>query len=257
MTSNAKLIARWAALPVNRVGSRPVSWAGALAMVEATDRDADIMSIQLDELLAQSRERLGGVDDPFAVDLGMHRWLKRSREETYSDWLQWLLEGRSASDIVQLFGLSSAGPTVAQCHVEREYVIPGGRIDLLVSWEGFSLLVEVKTSGAMASHQWESYLSWLGKRAGRVAAVLLAVDEPDVVPDEWQFCSWSSVVTSLRDWSAGGLASSIQMKDVMTLAFVGAVEQNILGLRSSKHSNVPRIVDHLKAWLGGRNHGQR
>jgi hypothetical protein len=41
------------------------------------------------------------------VDFGVHRWLRASREEAYSDWLEWIVRQlETGPDVFSFFGLT-------------------------------------------------------------------------------------------------------------------------------------------------------
>jgi len=48
-----------------------------------------------EQLFEESGKKLEPFEDPLLVDPGAHRWLSDSHEESYSDWLAWVLEQRS------------------------------------------------------------------------------------------------------------------------------------------------------------------
>ena len=77
--------------------------------------------------------------------------------------------------------------------------------------------------------------------------MLLAVDQPEDLPTDWRFCSWKTVSMGLRTWAAEWLREKRQIKAALTLAFCGAVEQNLLG--SGKGLNAPRTAEYLETWL--------
>ena len=60
--------------------------------------------------LSESRKRLAPLEEPFDIDLGLHRWLEDEREEAYSDWLEWvvrqILEMLGPKQVFELFGLT-------------------------------------------------------------------------------------------------------------------------------------------------------
>lgn len=63
------------------------SWTPVRRMLEAAVADAKKTRASLSELLQRSNQSLQPLGDPLCVNLGLHRWLKQEREESYSDWL--------------------------------------------------------------------------------------------------------------------------------------------------------------------------
>src|ERR1700676_2738518 len=137
--------------------SRPV-WSAVAVLIEAAQPRFVEESSALCDLLERSSDQLG-FTDPLLCDLGLHRWLARDREESYSDWLAWVLEQLGDADAVlrvlgvpnpELQSLCSAGAY----RVGREaFVMEGapdreGRIDLLLHFGEPELAlvgIEVKT----------------------------------------------------------------------------------------------------------------
>ena len=60
--------------------------------------------------LRTSNQVLSPLEDPLWTDCGLHRWLHGSREETYSDWLAWILQGfENAAQVFEVFDLEVGG----------------------------------------------------------------------------------------------------------------------------------------------------
>jgi len=133
--------------------------------------------IHLSALLRQADDRLAPFSDPLRLRFSGHRWLdpEREREESYSDWLAWLLEQmNSAEQVLRIFDLedSEFGTIVRDKKpvVSREESIrttTGGvkRLDIVVRFEDAGvLLVEVKIrdlSDAGGGDNLPIYGSWL------------------------------------------------------------------------------------------------
>src|SRR5437879_2951646 len=66
-------------------------WEAANLIIDAVGPKLAAEAERLKALLIQSRRRLAPFDDPFDLDLGLHRWLDGEREEAYSDWLEWVV----------------------------------------------------------------------------------------------------------------------------------------------------------------------
>src|SRR5438477_11146537 len=85
----------WALLGRLRLETRPKlasDWNAVHALVRVAKPYLISAASRLRDALAASRCRLAPLQDPFDVDLGVHRWLADDREESYSDWLQWVVE---------------------------------------------------------------------------------------------------------------------------------------------------------------------
>ena len=183
--------------------------------------------------------------------MSTHRWLSGCREEVYSDWLAWTIERqRDAAQILPLFGLAGSVGTDETWTVEREMVTAYGRLDLLLrNAKSGMLCVEIKTESIPGEDQLERYESWLAGEH-RLGLVLLAVDpaEDKPMPDMCRFCSWTHVARTLRVWASKWLSQRRMYDAVMTLAFCGAIEQNLLSLGGTG-LNALRTAEYLEGVL--------
>lgn len=80
--------------------------------------------------------------------------------------------------------------------------------------------------------------------------IFLSVDQPDSDLFGFRFLSWADVCVTLRGTAPRLLAPEHILGAALILAFVGAVEQNLLGFVSPETipmplGKVPRMVDHL------------
>ena len=225
-------------------------------MVEAAERDATSAAQKLGGLLEQSSRLLfPGVGDPLSasLEIGSHRWLAGDREEVYSDWLAWIIERQDdPARILPLFGLNGLRGLDKRWTVGREVVTPFGRLDLLLRQEQAGVLcVEVKTESVPGDDQLERYLEWLGGQRSSLGLVLLAKDPPEdeTLRGSGWFCSWRHIAQSLRAWARDWLREGRLYDAVMTLAFCGAIERNLLSLDSGG-LNALRVADYLEEVLG-------
>jgi hypothetical protein len=183
------------------------------------------------------------------VDLGTHRWLADDREEAYSDWLAWVVEQLKAPEpVFRLFGekcpaeWSACSTALA---VSREPVVPSGhaghegRLDLLIDYDGLPLLiVEVKKGGAEQAdtEKQGGYRRSVEKRhPNRELRPVLLVTSAEEASSEGGFVirTWAEVCVELRRMAAGKLKIGVpRISLAMILAFVAAVEQNLLGFSS-------------------------
>jgi hypothetical protein len=221
-------------------------------MINAANQDAIAASQRLSGLFMQTEALYPGVGDPLGtkVDLGSNRWLGRDSENSYSDWLAWILERQDdPSQVLPLFGLANTQNVPGKWTIEREVATAFGRLDLLISNPQLGVLcIEVKTESEPGPGQLERYLNWLaGKQS--LDLVLLAIDQPDDPPGEkYRFRSWKNVALGLRTWSSIWLRELRLYDAVMTLAFCGAIERNLLSLHSGG-MNALRTAEYLEEVL--------
>jgi hypothetical protein len=253
---SAATMATWAKLAdtIARESSIEVPLAPLRRMIEAASRDARAATDRLDGLFASTETLYPGIGDPLStkLDIGSNRWLARDYENSYSDWLAWIIEREDdPSRVLPLFGLANAQNVPGKWIVEREVPTAFGRLDLLISNPQLGLLcVEVKTESEPGPDQLERYANWLaGKQS--LGLILLAIDQPedDSPSEKHRFCPWKHVALSLRTWASAWLREPGRLYDaVMTLTFCGAVERNLLSLGGGG-LNALRTADYLEEVL--------
>jgi len=227
----------------------------------------------LDDLLRQSDERLGAFSDPLRLSFEKHRWLdlRGEREESYSDWLAWLLEELDSTEaLLKIFGLEKTkfGDQVrgARPQLDREKGIRdlGGeikRLDLLIRFGELGiLLVEVKVQAiekAGGSDNLEVYRDWLKREAGLGAtphcAILPVPDSIEPPREGWEVRTWDEVTLQLREQALGlqDSASGDLLLAALMLCFAGAVEKNVLGFTGTGAAlSAPKTALYLKRFLG-------
>lgn len=250
-------------------------WGPVRRVLSAFEQLTHHEAARLDSFLEQCDARFHPLADPLRLTLTDHRWFHpdRVREESYSDWLCWLLAHLdSPEQIVRVFSLegTSFGASVRTgglVSVTREECIkvPNGgkkRLDLVVRFDGGSiLLVEIKIQSldqAGGRDNLPLYLNWLEEqhpdRHSR-GAILLLQNQDESVPVNWTTRLWGDVALALRrlacelrNTKPAGL-----MRSAMMLAFSGAVEQNLLGLSGSiSGASVPQTTFYLERFLKER-----
>ena len=226
---------------------------------------------RLRDLLDESRKRLAPLEDPFDVDLGLHRWLGAEREEAYSDWLEWVVRHMPGpKQVFALFGLAPP-ETVLQCkewEVQREWCVPHGhpdhegRLDLVIRFSDRAIIVvEVKKGDAGDADTTKQcgYGLWIDEQSyPSKDRVLLAASADEAVYDGFPFCSWANVCIEMRRCAVEFCKEGRVMVAAMVLAFVAAVEQNLLGFSPKLVQDVCKghsalfnvtVVDHLEEFV--------
>jgi hypothetical protein len=216
---------------------------------------------QMRELLDRSGARLAPVLDPLRTDFALHRWLKGEREEAYSDWLAWTLQQvGSVADILDVLDVANANvPTSAlglTPKITREKWVtlegrpPARRLDLLVHYDATVLaVIEVKVvRPEEADLDKDKYYSqWVRSQNPDAATILLALGGAKEVYDDFVLLTWERLCLNLRRLlpklrEQRGVATA-----ALTAAFIGAVEQNLLGF--SDWPPDPAVFEHIKASL--------
>jgi hypothetical protein len=212
----------------------------------------------LQDALARSDAELSPLAEPLKLNLGEHRWLSADREESYSDWLAWILQGISDStEILLLFALSDEangellGPVGK---IRREVSSEHGRTDIEVPIGKRGLLlieVKVRTTGSSLPSQLDRYAKKVAcKNVDRSLLVLLGTEVPDASLDlfGFAFANWEALCRRLRQY-ANRIKKSDLLRAAAILIFCGAVEQNLLGFSCSpKHFRVMATVNYLRDW---------
>jgi hypothetical protein len=243
---------RWAALGTSVTIARQrqmTDWRSVARMVEAAKKTLKGEATRLRSLLAESDRQLAPWGEPLTVDLGMHRWLAADREEAYSDWLAWVVEQLKTPDLVfRLFGQpccsewSAHSPPPA---VYREPVVPfghaghEGRLDLLIDYPSLPLLViEVKKGDAERADKkkQEGYRQSLKERhpTRKLCPILLVTSAKEATSDgDFVVRTWAEVCVELRRMAGHELKDRLPgIAVALILAFVAAVEENLLGFSS-------------------------
>lgn len=216
--------------------------------------------------MTQSDRRLA----PLGLDFSGHRWLdlQREREESYSDWLAWLLERMdSAEQVLRVFGLEDtdfgdlARGTKTSVSREEPLSIPESelkRTDIVIRFDDAGiLLIEVKIRPlelAGGAENLEVYLDWLKRSQPdpkRRCAILLVPTSIEPPCEEWKVRSWDTVSLALRRQAAQNISKErAPLLSAITLCFAGAVEQNILGLDGTGAAiSAPQTALYLEQFL--------
>jgi hypothetical protein len=216
-----------------------------LRVARAADRSA---RDGLAKSLAISNRSFDPLADPLAIHFRGHRWLSSEREEAYSDWFGWILEQIDAAGrVLKMLGVRDRN-LLRECASEkpiinREIKIPDGRPDLIVEFgKRLLVIVEIKTKsfdGVAVLDQLKRYTRWIQNRPQRTFCYFAAVEFGEFdCPAGFEPLPWRELTLRMREQAWEWVRASKKqprngsdlIRAAMTLAFCGAVEQNLLGL---------------------------
>ena len=214
--------------------------------------------MHLQEALAGSNAELAPLGEPLRLNLGKHRWLSADREESYSDWLAWILQGMLGSaEILPLFALGDGatgdllGPAGT---VRREVRSQHDRTDIEVQIGKRALLlieVKVQNTGSELPSQLKRYAQKVAdQNVERPLLVLLGTEAPELSLDlfGFTFTGWEALCQRLRQY-ANRVKESELLRAAAILIFCGAVEQNLLGFSGSpRRFRAMATVNYLHDW---------
>jgi hypothetical protein len=231
------------------------SWDAALLLDRSMKALEEYARRHLKEALVDSNLELSPLSDPLELNLGKHRWLSEDREESYSDWLAWILQGMSTAEILLLFHLGHEATVDALGQAEkvlREASGEHGRTDVEV-WFGERglLLIEVKVqpTGSELPAQLKRYEEWAAGRLVRQRLyVFLGTEKPQQNIEPFKPTNWQTLCQRLRRY-ARSMKDSNLLRAAAILIFCGAVEQNLIGLSTRpKHFRAMATIDYLRKW---------
>ena len=236
----------------------PSSWGSADVLVRSANVVNKYAFEHLENAFANSDAELAPLSDPLRLNLGEHRWLSADREESYSDWLAWILQGMSSgTEILQLFTVAeevNGDPIDSVGPIRREVSSDDGRTDIEVPiGERGLLLIEVKVQnpGAGLSSQLKRYRKKVDKlRLDKQLLVLLGTEapEPSLNLFGFVFTSWEALCVRLRQ-HANRVKKADLLRAAAILIFCGAVEQNLLGFSGGgRRIRAMATVNYLQGW---------
>jgi hypothetical protein len=260
---------------------RKATWEGVSRMISAAQVLWRAESDELCSLLMESNRRLAPLADPLLSDFDLHRWLAEEREEIYSDWLEWVLKQLpSLRDVFDVLGIrwpeEIASESVPTFETKREMQVTlphwgsHKKLDLVVRRAGRVLVViEVKKTSAEDAYvaKQEEYAAW-AEREPETSKYLVLLAEEGQRPEYYKFRlrPYRDLCLALRQ----KVPPLIENKHIslataaLVLAYVGAVEQNLLGLSSGAARRAinqecvpttPELIDYLERFLGrGQGH---
>jgi hypothetical protein len=234
------------------------SWDSAHLLVRGAKILDQYAQRQLQNAIAGSDAELSPLAEPLKLNLGEHRWLSADREESYSDWLAWILQGMSGgAEILPLFALAdqAKGELLGQIgKVRREVCSEHGRTDIEVPIGKRGLLlieVKVQNTGGELSSQLKRYAQKVADEdVGRPLLVLLGTEAPelDLPLFGFTFTDWRALCPRLRQY-ANRLKGTDLLRAAAILIFCGAVEQNLLGFSVwPRRLRAKATVDYLHDW---------
>lgn len=242
------------------------SWAPVASIVDAAEGFFKEERKDLENILKRSNGQLRKLE-PLSIDLGVHRWLKAEREEAYSDWLKWVLDqlGRPAL-VGQVFGIKKNRLSAMQGDlkviretriISQETQLRRTDLDVYFGTHG-AVRVEVKIRDA--SHLDYQQLIDQEKAKKPFCYYIFLVRSgslDDYKGKRFVVRHWKDICLNLRRMMPK--LSLDFMQKAMVMAFVGAVEQNILKLPG----NLPQLIasevrinssvgKHIEAGLKGQ-----
>jgi hypothetical protein len=210
----------------------------------------NIQIARLGTLIREANKYFTPFEDPLICDLGLHHWLRSEREESYSDWLAWVFRQfgtwRSVGEVLGCDSHANNSAVVVAREVSISYQDESGigRLDLVISDESAQrCVVEVKTQpfeqGDLEKHRFY-------KSSRDVAPdcewVFIAIEDQDCELHGFRFVSWSDVCLRLRRLTPDLMRAKGLPVCAMTLAFLAAIEQNVLKLGALRGASRARIV---------------
>lgn len=248
----AAVMRQWAAL-APPTGS--ASWGPVTRMIDAATRLGRATKGRVDDLIQQYQERLGGLGDPLSVEMG---WLERSHEPAYSRWLAWVLQQLGSAEAVwRVLALKDEPGGADELRTEAEVQItPEDRLDIVVKLGAKKRLVVETKLGSAQEDNLERQLGRYRNHLNRWHAkgLLIVRDAEKESYEGFAVRRWLDVCIQLRR-ELPALARHNSLVAAMALAFVGAVEQNLLGFPSMATAESPmrysRVARHLQSSLEG------
>jgi hypothetical protein len=222
-------------------------WQPAKQLIESWQPLSHALWQQFRNLVQRSDAHLKPLADPFHHDLRASRLFSDAREETYSDWLAWILrELASCPDgtarIFQLLHISEKEfqevPEIfRELPIDQGHEGHRGRLDILVIYKERKLLIHIEVKVREAEGEGAD----IKKNVGYMKAlqgkyryipnqqhVLLVTDAPNSIYDGFTILKWSHVSKVLRQLAADqSTCNENPLLSAMMLLFAGVVEQTL------------------------------
>jgi hypothetical protein len=148
-----------------------------------------------------------------------------------------------------------------ESRVEEGHEGRSGRIDLIIKFgEKIAIVVEVKTTDAdsAATEKNIGYRKSISRECPEAQFRLLATCGEKEVYDEFKLVTWGDICSALRSMAKTLCGENSILLAAMVLAFVGAVEENLLAFPAKKLQDLMRgspvqvtaaIGNHIEQWL--------
>ena len=225
---------------------RNIDWTPVRKIIKASEKFFKEEREALEIVFRRSNEQLGDLE-PFSVDLGVHRWLKAEREEAYSDWLKWVLDQLGQPALVgQVFGikdnrLSTMRGAIkvrreTRIIISKEMKLRRTDVDIMFRNRGaVRVEVKIRDGGFLDLQQ----LTDQGNHPEDFLHYVFLVRSGSLEGRKSKFKVryWEDVCLNLRRMMPK--LNLHFMQKAMVMAFVGAVEQNILKLPG----NLPQLIE--------------
>lgn len=233
------VLRRW-----GRFGAHPqCDWRPARRMVEAARALEVVHLATLGEALRRSAARFAPLDDPLTLDLSTVGLGLCTREESWSDWLAWVLRTiGEPREVLEILGVTSAsseplGGSSGDRSVDvfRERSVAhghdgsAGRVDVWVAAPGLDVLVELKLGDADEADTAKG--AGYARSEPDAAAVLIALDgSQETYEGGFRLLRWRDLCVALRQRAPAWIETRGPLTVGLILNFAGAVEQQLLGL---------------------------
>ncbi len=256
-------IHHWAELARTRSALKPkrrVTWKSVNRMISSARTVWLAESAKLRDLLRESNMRSEPLSDPLLSNFDLHRWLAGEREEVYSDWLEWVVKQLpTLGDVFYVLGIEEpseiASEALSTCSTEREkwVTLPhwesNKRLDLVIRCEGRVLvLIEVKITSPEEADtaKQEEYFEWGEKQLESQRYYILlakAGERPEY--HKFKLRTFEGLCRALRKRTPEVIREKKMtvLTGALVFAYVGAIEQNRLGLSSGAAQRVFRGED--------------
>jgi len=224
------------------------------------------------ELAEASSSLLSPFGEPLMqADLAFLRWVSGQHENSFSDWLAYVLDNQMTNgEIADLLGVNAflhdREKNLRPLHVQREpWVRSGhenssGRVDVLVQCTQEAIIViETKRGSAESAdtRKQQGYYRSLQRQGTRLYCILLVTQANEAVVDHFNVVFWRDFTLRLRRWvsARSGDRSIPHTYLAILLGFVSAVERGILGLSLENAVPSTETIDYLRDFVKGVNHG--
>jgi len=244
-------------------------------LVDAARRRGAQAREEFKTAVQRSGRVLSPLSEPLvALDFTEHRWMAGHREEAYSDRLQWIMVQSEPAEVLRVVGVNDpeivSACTECPVTITRERRVAhghegaSGRLDLEIKLgDAVLLVVEVKLGEAESADTEKGigycesveaeHADWKFKKY-----VILVLDAADEEYCQFKPRLWADACVELRLMATRFCARSEHLRAAMILAFVAAVEQNLLRLRPARGGahraidaalTLPPLTDHITRFL--------